>query len=246
MGTGVVMDETKADIRQAQQGDKAAREKLVQDNMGLIWSVVRRFSHRGKDPEELFQIGSIGLLKAIERFDTDYDVCFSTYAVPVIMGEIRRFLRDDGMIRVSRGLKEKGMRIQTATSRLTEQLCRTPTLEEISEETGYSIEEIAAAGEANVEVESIYRSVYQTDGSEIFLVDRLADEYDAHETCENRILVQELMEEMDETERRLIELRYFEEVTQSEVAKQLGTSQVQVSRMEKKILQKLRKRVLQS
>lgn len=240
------MDETKAYIRQAQQGDKAAREKLVQDNMGLIWSVVRRFSRRGKDPEELFQIGSIGLLKAIDRFDTDYDVCFSTYAVPVIMGEIRRFLRDDGMIRVSRGLKEKGMRIQTAASHLTEQLCRAPTLEEISEETGYSIEEIAAAGEANVEVESIYRSVYQSDGSELFLVDRLADEHDAHETCENRILVQELMEEMDETERRLIELRYFEEVTQSEVAKQMGTSQVQVSRMEKKLLQKMRKRVLQS
>lgn len=238
------MDEVKAQIRQAQQGDKAAREKLVQDNLGLVGSVVRRFAGRGKDMEELFQVGSIGLLKAIDRFDTEYEVCFSTYAVPVIMGEIRRFLRDDGMIHVSRGMKEKGMRISAATAGLTKQLGRTPSLEEIAAETGYSPEEIAAAGEANVEVESIYRSVYQSEEKEVLLVDRLADEKNGQEALENRILVQELLAELEEKERRLIELRYFENVTQSEAARQLGTSQVQVSRMEKKLLQKLRKRVL--
>ncbi|MGN0343237.1 MAG: SigB/SigF/SigG family RNA polymerase sigma factor [Roseburia sp.] len=240
------MDETMACIRQAQEGDKAAKEKLVTDNLGLVWSVVKRFANRGRDPEELFQIGSIGLLKAIERFDTNYEVCFSTYAVPVIMGEIRRFLRDDGMIRVSRGIKEKGIRVNAARADLTKRLCREPTLEEIAAETGLSLEEIAAAGEANVEVESIYRSVYQADGSELFLVDRLADQRNAHEASENRILVQELMEGLDEKERKLIELRYYENATQSETARCLGTSQVQISRMEKKLLQKLRKRVLQS
>lgn len=240
------MDETIASIiRRAHEGDKEARDTLITENLGLVGSVVRRFYNRGLDSEELFQIGSIGLMKAIDRFDVSFEVCFSTYAVPVIMGEIRRFLRDDGMVKVSRNLKDNGYRIANARKRLNQELAREPGLEELSEATGLTVEEIVVAMEANEEVESIYRSVYQSDGNEIYLVDQLMDKQDEHERLENHLLLESLLQDLSEEERSLIKMRYFDNMTQSEAAKVLGTSQVQVSRMEKRLLLRMRKTVTQ-
>lgn len=235
------MENTIALIEQSHSGDKEARDRLVSENLGLVWSIVKRFSGRGHDMEDLFQIGSIGLMKAIDKFDTAFEVKFSTYAVPMITGEIKRFLRDDGMIRVSRSLKETAGKLAAAQSRLQEKLGREVTLQELSEETGVPREEIVMALEANVEVESIYKSIYQSDGRKISLVDKIPEKRDDNETLLNELLLSQLMEELDEKERQLIELRYFQDKTQSEVAKYLETSQVQVSRMEKKILLRLRK-----
>ena len=213
------MEQTIAYIKRAHKGDKQARDTLVLGNQGLVWSVVQRFLGRGHDKEELFQIGCIGLMKAVDKFDVSYEVCFSTYAVPVIMGEIRRFLRDDGMVKVSRSMKEKGYLISNARKELTDIL----------------------AVEANGEVESIYQSVYQSDGSEIYLLDRLKDKKNAQEELENKLLIEELLQQLSGREQQLIKMRYFENATQSQIAAKLGTSQVQVSRMEKKILLQMRK-----
>lgn len=235
------MEHTIALIEQSHSGDKEARDRLVSENLGLVWSIVKRFSGRGHEMEDLFQIGTIGLMKAIDKFDTAFDVKFSTYAVPMITGEIKRFLRDDGMIRVSRSLKETAAKLAAAQNRLQEKLGRDVTLQELSEETGISREEIVMALEANVEVESIYKSIYQSDGKEITLMDKLPEKRDENENLLNELLLAQLMGELSETERQLIELRYFKDKTQAEVAKYLDTSQVQVSRMEKKILLRLRK-----
>lgn len=227
-------------IRQAHQGDKDARDRIVKENVGLIWSIVRRYKGRGCEMEDLFQIGCIGMLKAIDKFDLSYEVQFSTYAVSLIAGEIKRFLRDDGMVKVSRSLKENGWKIRQATERLSQQFGRDATIEEIAAATDLSSEDIVMALEANVEVESIYKSVYQSDGNEIFLVDRLPEEKDENEKMLNNMLLKQLLGELEENEKLLIELRYFREMTQVQVAKILGVSQVQVSRMEKKILLKMR------
>lgn len=235
------MEQTIAYIKRAHKGDKQARDTLVLGNQGLVWSVVQRFLGRGHDKEELFQIGCIGLMKAVDKFDVSYEVCFSTYAVPVIMGEIRRFLRDDGMVKVSRSMKEKGYLISNARKELTDMLGREPELKELAEKTGLSEEEIVLAVEANGEVESIYQSVYQSDGSEIYLLDRLKDKKNAQEELENKLLIEELLQQLSGREQQLIKMRYFENATQSQIAAKLGTSQVQVSRMEKKILLQMRK-----
>lgn len=257
------MEQTIAMIEKAHNGDKKAREQLVSENLGLVWSIVRRYENRGHDREELFQIGSMGLIKAIDKFDISFQVRFSTYAVPVISGEIKRFLRDDGLIKVSRTLKENGYKIAQASSQLSNQLGREPSLEEIRELTGLSMEEIVMASDARIEVESIYQSVYQNDGSEIFLVDQVMASADgigcvrgssagngstiaetpAEEKVLNHMLVEELLEELSESERQLIDLRYFQEKTQVAVAKELGISQVQVSRLEKKVLLRMRSRL---
>ena len=250
------MDHTIALIQKAHEGDKEAREQLVKENVGLIWCVVKRFYGRGTEPEDLFQIGSIGLLKAIDKFDLSYDVRFSTYAVPMIQGEIKRFLRDDGMVKVSRTLKENGWRIRQAAERLSQVNGREATLQELSAETGLSIEDIVLALDANVEVESIYKSVYQSDGNEIYLVDQVvgadagctaginrANGDVEKEKILNHMLLEQLLGILSETERELIHMRYFQDKTQVEVAKTLGISQVQVSRMEKRILLRLRREV---
>ena len=169
------MDAVTALIKQAHAGDKDAREKLISDNMGLVWSIVRRFEHRGHEREELFQIGCIGLIKAIDKFETAYEVKFSTYAVPMIMGEIKRFLRDGSMMKVSRSLKENGWKIQKASDMLSQKYGRDATLQEISAEVGLSVEDIVEAIEANGEVTSIYQPVYQSDESELYLVDQVSD-----------------------------------------------------------------------
>lgn len=227
----------------ARKGDKAAKEKIVSDNTGLVWSIARRFMGRGYDLEEIYQIGCIGLLKAIDRFEFEYEVQFSTYAVPLISGEIKRFLRDNGMIKVSRILKQNGYKISQAREKLAGKLGREATLEELASETGMQIEDIVMATEANREIESIYQTVYGHDGSESCLVDKLADETESERSTEgmmNRMLIEQAMQNLDEKQRKLIELRYFQDKTQTEVADVLGISQVQVSRLEKKLLLQMR------
>ena len=233
-------------IKRAQEGDKGALDQMISENLGLVHSIVRRFEHRGCDREELFQTGCIGLIKAIENFDLSLQLAFSTYAVPMIMGEIRRFLRDDGMVKVSRTLKENGYKISKARELLVNELGREPSLLEIESLTELTKEEIVMAMEANREVESIYQPVAGTDGDEILLVDQIGNSADLYEEPEkeavlNEILVAQLMELLDEREQRLIKLRYFENKTQCEVAKIMDMSQVQVSRLERKILLRLRK-----
>jgi len=179
-------------------------------------------------------------MKAIDKFDTSFDVRFSTYAVPMISGEIKRFLRDDGMVKVSRSIKENGWKLRRAEEKLLNELGREATIEELAKETGLMVEDIVMAIEANTEIESIYKSVYQGDGNEIYLVDKLEERVDENERTLNSIALEQIMKELKDDERRLIELRYFHEKTQVEVAKELFVSQVQVSRMEKRILLKLR------
>lgn len=224
-------------------GSKAAKEKIVSDNTGLVWSIARRFVNRGYDLEELYQIGCIGLLKACDRFESRYGVQFSTYAVPLIAGEIKRFLRDNGAIKVSRILKQNGYQISKAKEALLHKYGREATLDELADYTGLCVEDIVMATEANREVESIQQTICGKDGTQVSLVERLVDEAQSEVAAENimnRILVGQAMEKLGEMEQELIWLRFFEDKTQTEVAKVLGISQVQVSRLEKKILIQMR------
>ncbi len=227
----------------AQDGDKEAKEQLFEKNTGLVYHVVKRFTGRGSmsgiETEDLFQIGAIGLMKAIEKFDVDYGVCFSTYAVPVIMGEIRRFLRDDGMIRISRSIKENARQLQKIRETFWQRTGREPVLSELSRESGLAVEDVITALNAGQEVESIYKTIYESDGNEVQLVDMLGQEGESEEIV-NRLLLERLLEELDEREKNLIWLRYFENRTQMQVAGDLGMSQVQVSRLEKRVLLRLR------
>ena len=234
------MEHTIALIQKSHDGDEQARVQLVEENVGLVWCVVRRFYGRGVEPEDLFQIGSIGLLKAIDKFDLSFDVKFSTYAVPMISGEIKRFLRDDGMIKVSRSLKELSYKAYMTKEKLQEKLQRDPTLEELSETMQVDKEELVMALESGHEVESLYKPVYQKDGNEVALMDKLEEKEEQEEKILNRLLLKQLLDELEKDARQLIYLRYFANKTQTEVGKVLGISQVQVSRMEKKILQNLR------
>ena len=236
------MDETLKLIELAHQGDKAARDRLVTDNMGLIWSIVKRFAGRGYEQEDLFQIGSIGLIKAIDKFDLNYQVRFSTYAVPMISGEIRRFLRDDGMIKVSRSLKELAGKVFLGKEELSDCYGRDPTVEEIAGKLGVSSEEVAASLEAGAQVESIYRPLSATEGEKGVLMDKLEEKSEAQEQLLNRLTLEKVMKDLAPQEKELILRRYFYNQTQMETAKALGVSQVQVSRLEKKCLKELRKR----
>ena len=231
-------------IKKARAGEKEAREVLIEQNLGLVRHIVKRFLGRGYEAEDLFQIGVIGLIKAIDKFDTEYDVKFSTYAVPLITGEIKRFIRDDGMIKVSRNLKENGIKIKMAREKLAGKYGREPSIDEVAKEAFLMVEEVVLAMEANVQVESIYKSVYQSDGNELFMVDQLADESgNAHEEVLNHLLVNQLLNGLGKEEQKLIILRYYQDKTQMEVAKVLGISQVQVSRLEKKILLGMRQKM---
>ena len=231
-------------IRKAQEGDKVAREQVINENVGLVWSIVRRFLGRGQEAEDLFQIGVIGLMKAVDKFDLSYDVMFSTYAVPMISGEIKRYLRDNNsLIKMSRSIKENGWKIKAARERLSYELGRDATVEELAAATELSLEDVVTAMEATSEIESIYKTVYQGDGNEIYLVDRISEEKNESESLIDRMTVKQLLDSLTEEERLLISSRYFEDKTQVETAKLLGISQVQVSRLEKKILLKMRKNV---
>lgn len=237
------MDHTLALIEQAHQGDKTAREMIVEENLGLVFTVVKRFLGRGCEMEDLVQIGSIGLLKAIDKFDLGFEVKFSTYAVPLIAGEIKRFLRDDGMIKVSRSLKEMAAQIYSTKDQMEKRLGREPMMEELELELGLSGEEMMLALESSSEIESIYRPVYQGDGNAVLLMDKLEEKENANEKVLNHMLLEQLLKLLEEQERRLIDLRYFRDKTQMETARELGLTQVQVSRMEKKILKKMRGQV---
>lgn len=224
----------------SQQGDKDARDTLVRENTGLVWSIVHRFPGRGCEAEDLFQIGVIGLMKAIDRFDTSYDVRFSTYAVPLIMGEIRRYFRDEGMIKVSRTLKENNWKIVQARQQMQKQLGREVTLKELSEAIGLLPEEIVMAMEANAQVESLNQPIGNAEGKELYLEDQITDGMNERDTVDDRIFLEQLISKLSRTERELIYMRYYLDCTQTAVAKELHMTQVQVSRLEKKLLQRMR------
>ena len=227
----------KESIQKAQNGDKAERDYLVTANTGLVYMVLKRFSNRGYEQEDLFQIGVIGLMKAIDKFDVSREFSFSTYAVPMIIGEIRRFLRDDGMIHVSRQVKDNARRIAVVKEEMKKTLNTDPTIEDLVSATGLTVEEILVAMEATTEIESIYQPVgNQSDGSKLLLADQLEDQQTGEMDLINRITVKQMLDTLETRERRLIELRYLEGKTQMESAKVLGMNQVAVSRLEKKIL----------
>ncbi|MDQ0213753.1 RNA polymerase sporulation-specific sigma factor [Oikeobacillus pervagus] len=233
--------EVKDLIKKSQEGDQESRDLLVQRNMRLVWSVVQRFLNRGYEPDDLFQIGCIGLLKSVDKFDLSYDVKFSTYAVPMIIGEIQRFIRDDGTVKVSRSLKEMGNRIRKAKDELTKKFGRVPTINELANFLEISPEEIVMAQEASRAPSSIHETVYENDGDPITLLDQIADQND-HQWFD-KIALKEAIRELDERERLIVYLRYYKDQTQSEVAERLGISQVQVSRLEKKILVQMKERM---
>lgn len=227
-------------IKLAQNGDKKATETIIEKNSGLVWSIVRKFMNRGYDPEDLFQIGSIGLLKCIKKFDLSFDVKFSTYAVPMIMGEIKRFLRDDGMIKVSRPLKEIAKKAKYMKDVLIKQNNEEPTIAELAIAIDVSVDDLVLALDADRDVESLYSTVYQNDGKSIYLIDKLELKNDTQENIVENIVLKQIINTLDPREKQIIILRYFEDKTQSQVAKEIGVSQVQISRIEKKVLLKIR------
>jgi len=238
------MERTLALIDLAHKGDKEARDTIIQENMGLVYSIMKRFQNRGVEMEDLFQIGCIGLMKAVDKFDNSYDVKFSTYAVPMITGEIKRFLRDDGMIKVSRSMKEIASKAYHVREQLEKNLGREPVLSEVAGVLQISEEELVAAMEAGAEVESLHQTIYKGDGNSISLMDKIEEKEDKQEMLLNRMLLEEVLGSLEGKERELIYKRYFQEKTQTIIADEMGMTQVQVSRMEKKILLGLRGKLL--
>lgn len=232
------MDNTLKLILLAQQGDEKAMETLVNENSRLIWSIVKRFCGRGYEKDDLFQLGAIGLIKCIKKFDTSFNVKFSTYAVPMIIGEIKRFMRDDGIIKVSRSLKELAIKAKYTADKLSKENGREATIEEISAELSADTCDIIMALEADKNVESIYASLYDNDNS-MTIADRLTTS-DSTEKSVNSIFISQILNTLSEREQKIIRLRYFADKTQTEIANKIGISQVQVSRIEKKALLKLR------
>lgn len=237
------MDRTEELIRRSQDGDKAARDTLIEENMGLIHHVTKRFLGRGVEAEDLFQIGAIGLLKAVDRFDLGFGVRFSTYAVPMIAGEIRRFLRDDSMIKVSRSLKELAVKAARLREQLLMERGAEPGVEELAGRLGVEAEELVQAMDSCTEVESLQKVISQGDSEGTSLLERVEQGRDEQEELLRRMLLEELLASLDPKERRLIVLRFFHDRTQSQVAEELGMSQVQVSRLEKKILLALKEKI---
>ena len=223
-------------IRRAQSGDAEARARLVEENTGLIWSIARRYFGRGVEPDDLYQLGCVGFLKAIEGFDTDYGTRFSTYAVPKISGEIRRFLRDDGTVKVSRGVKEQAAKIRQARLLLEQRLGREPKLSELSAETGISPEEIAFAETATGPADSIQRE----SGEDGFTLELVLGDYGAEERLVEHVALRAAIEKLPERERQVIALRYYHGMTQQASARVLHVSQVQVSRLERRAVEQLR------
>lgn len=223
-------------ILKTKNGDKEAGERLITENSGLIWSVARRFLGRGTEADDLYQLGCLGFLKAVEGFDTEYGTQFSTYAVPKIAGEIRRFLRDDGAVKVSRSIKEQAVNIRTMRNQLTTALGREPTLLEISRQTGLTPEEIALAENATAATESIHRQT----GEDGFSLENILTDTESEENLVEKISLRQAIETLPEREKNVIKLRYYHGLTQDRVSKVLGVSQVQVSRIEKKAIAMLR------
>ena len=239
-------EETLELIAQAQEGDKFAKEKLVKHNMGLVKSVLRGFLNRGYDMEDLFQIGSIGLLKAIDKFDTSFDVKFSTYAVPMISGEIKRFLRDDGMVKVSRSLKQTANRVKYAQESLSKSFGREPTIQEIADELQIDREEIVMALESSYQPDYLYDVVHQEDSNPLRIIDKISLDEEQEDEIIDNIVLKEALSHLKERDRQIIILRYFKDKTQVEVAKLLGISQVQVSRIEKRIIEEIKSKLAEA
>lgn len=223
----------------AKNGDKDAMDKLIKLNLPLVSSISKKFINRGYEYEDIYQIGSIGLVKAIQNFDSSFNVKFSTYAVPMIMGEIKRFLRDDGMIKVSRGTKSLAKQLHFEKEELAKKLDREPTIDELAEYSGYNKEEILFALESTAGIQYLYDTVHQDDGAPVLLIDKIKQNDDNTDII-NRIALKEALANLEAKSRQIIMLRYFKDKTQVQVAKMLGISQVQVSRIEKKVLLEIR------
>ncbi|MCR6106504.1 RNA polymerase sporulation sigma factor SigF [Salipaludibacillus agaradhaerens] len=234
-------EEVKKLIAEAQQGNQKARDRIVSHNTRLVWSVVQRFLNRGYDQEDLFQIGCIGLIKSVDKFDLSFDVKFSTYAVPMIIGEIQRFLRDDGTVKVSRSIKETANHIRKMSDELAKTFGRVPTIQEIADKLDISPEEVVFAQEANRQLASIHETVYENDGDPITILDQISDENDTK--WFDKIALKDEIDRLSDREKLIIFLRYYKDQTQSQVAERLGISQVQVSRLEKKILIQLKEQL---
>ena len=234
-------EETLELLERAQRGDEEAKEVLISNNLGLVRSVVSKFSNIGYERDDLFQLGSIGLIKAIYKFDSSFNVRFSTYAVPMILGEIKRYLRDDGMVKVSRSLKQLAIKAKLQTELLTKKFGREPTIEEIAKELDVEKEDLVMAMEANFSVEYLHGVIHEEEGSPICLIDKISlkGENEEEKVIDN-ILLKEVLGKLEKRERQIIMLRYFEDKTQSEIGDILKISQVQVSRIEKKVLMKLK------
>ena len=237
------MDRTEELIRRSQDGDKAARETLIEENLGLIHHVVKRFLGRGVEAEDLFQIGAVGLVKAVDRFDLSFGVRFSTYAVPMIAGEIKRFLRDDSMIKASRSLKELAVKAARLREQLLMERGEEPGVDELARRLKVEPEELVQAMDSSIEVESLQKVICQGSSEGVSLMERGEQGHDEQEELLRRMLLEELLSSLEPRERRHIVLRFFYDRTQTQVAMELGMSQVQVSRLEKKILSALKEKM---
>lgn len=235
-------------IKKAQAGNEEELEKLITDNNGLIWSIVRRFNGRGYDLEDLYQIGCMGFIKSIKRFNTDFEVKLSTYAVPYMIGEIKRYIRDDGPIKVSRSIKELGIRVKELQRDYLNKNGREITMKEIEKELKIAKEDISIALEATKGVESIESATYTNnkDGNTISLMEKIATDINEEEMITNKLTVNQLINNLDKREKEVIMLRYFKEKTQMQVAKILGVTQVQVSRIERKVLGQMKQKLMSS
>lgn len=227
----------------AKDGNQEAMNKVIEMNLPLVSSISKKFLNRGYDYEDIFQIGSIGLVKAINNFDDKFNVKFSTYAVPMIIGEIKRFIRDDGIIKVSRSVKTLSRKIHFDKEALTKKLDREPTIDELSEYSGVEKEEIMFAIESSVNMQYLYDTIHQDDGAPVLLIDKLSEKGEDDTDMINRIALKEAIRSLDSKSRQVIMLRYFKDKTQVQVAKLLGISQVQVSRIEKKVLVMMREKL---
>lgn len=228
-------------IKKSQQGDRNAQDILVKNNIGLVSTIVKKFLNRGYEYEDLFQIGCIGLIKAIKNFNIDFNVRFSTYAVPMIMGEIKRFIRDDGIIKVSRNLKETAKKVKQVKERLTKELGRDVTVSEIAQEMCVTSEDVLMSLESMHTPEYLYEVIHQDDGSPVLLIDKIGEDRDYGNDVIDKVALKELVNSLEPKARQVIILRYFKDLTQSQISEILGISQVQVSRIEKKVLEYLRK-----
>ena len=237
------MDRTEELIRRSQDGDKAARETLIEENLGLIHHVVKRFLGRGVEAEDLFQIGAVGLVKAVDRFDLSFGVRFSTYAVPMIAGEIKRFLRDDSMIKVSRSLKELAVKAARLREQLLMERGEEPGVDELARRLKVEPEELVQAMDSSIEVESLQKVICQGSSEGVSLMERVEQGHDEQEELLRRMLLEELLSSLEPRERRLIVLRFFYDRTQTQVAMELGMSQVQVSRLEKNAINQIKKNI---
>lgn len=235
-------------IKKAQSGDKNALEELIEENNGLIWSIVKRFYGRGHEPEDLYQIGCLGFIKSIKRFNTDFEVKLSTYAVPYMIGEIKRYIRDDGPVKVSRSIKDLGIKIRELQREKMNKQGREPKIQEIAKELKVDLEDVILAMEATNSVESIEgtKHINNKDGKSISLLDTLSTENNEEESITNKLAIGQLIKDLKDREKEIILLRYYKEKTQAQVAKILGISQVQVSRLERKILENMRRKMTMS